>query len=293
MSIWTKLLSFSLASFFKLMPLRVRWAFGAFLGWLWFDVLKLRRWTIMKNLSRAFPNMPKEEKYSTARLSMKFLCYNFAEICLMPFMDQKYMEKNCEFHGLENYEKAKAQGKGLLLMSLHMGNGDVGTNFLTLKGLKVHVISKKFKVKFLNDFWFGVRESKGAKFINPHGRSTPFDILKAVKAQESVVFVIDQFMGRPYGIPTTFFGKKTGTAYGLALFAIKTGSPVLPVYTYRDKNLKTHVVFEPEIKVVAEGEDRDLQISRTTQVYNNKVEEIVRRHPEQWMWVHRRWKAIN
>lgn len=292
MSIWTKLLSFSLAIFFRIMPLKLRWGVGAFLGWLWFDVLKLRRWTILKNLSIAFPEKSKQEKYEIARFSMKSLCYNFVEFCLLPFMDQEYMQRECEFHGIENYAKARNKDKGILIMSLHTGNGDIGVNMMTLGGFKMNIISKKFKNKFLNDFWFGIREQHGAKFIDPHGRSTPFDILKACKAKESVVFVIDQFMGKPFGIETTFFGKKTGTAYGLALFALKTGAPVLPVYTYRDKNLKTHVVFEPEIVVEDSGQDRDLQIAHRTQVYTNKVEELVRRHPEQWMWVHRRWKVF-
>ena len=96
-------------------------------------------------------------------------------------------------------------------------------------------------------------------------------------------------MGKPYGIETTFFGRKTGTAYGLALFAMKSKAPVIPVYAYRDEDLKTHVVFEEEIQV-ENIEDKDLQIRVMTQKYNDRVESIVRRHREQWMWVHRRWK---
>jgi KDO2-lipid IV(A) lauroyltransferase len=224
-----------------------------------------------------------------ARASMHSLCYGFVEFCLMPFMNQKWLEKNAIFHGIENYERAKAQGKGILMMSLHLGNGDVGIAALALKGLKLHVISKKFKNAFMNQLWFGTREKMGTQFLEPHGSSLAFDILKICKKSGAIVFVIDQFMGKPYGISTTFFGKKTGTAYGLALFAMKTKAPVLPVYTYRDEEFRTHVVFEEEIPF-EKIEDKDLQIRMMTQKYNDRIEAIVRKHREQWMWVHRRWK---
>jgi KDO2-lipid IV(A) lauroyltransferase len=102
-------------------------------------------------------------------------------------------------------------------------------------------------------------------------------------------------MGRPYGIETTFFGRKTGTAYGLALFALKTKAPVLPLYTYRDEKFRTHLVFGEEIKLrepqnTSTAQDRDLQILQMTQEYNTVIERIVTEHPDQWMWVHRRWK---
>jgi KDO2-lipid IV(A) lauroyltransferase len=194
------------------------------------------------------------------------------------------------FHGFENYEKAREQGKGILILTCHLGNGDMATAAVTQKYGGLHVISKKFRNRLVNQLWFGVREKMGTKFIDPHGRTTAFDILRACRQNESVVFVVDQFMGKPFGIETTFFGKKTGTAYGLALFNMKTRAPVLPMYTYRDAQGRIHVVCEPEIPMEVQT-DRDLQIHRMTQKYNDKIEEIIRRHPEQWMWVHRRWKT--
>jgi len=289
MSFWTEVVATSLALSFWIFPKRLRWAFGVFLGFLWFDVLKLRRWTVLKNLTIAFPDESHATRMRIARASMHYLCYGFAEFCLMPFMTKKMVEKDFIFHGIENYERAKAQGKGILMMSLHIGNGDVGIAALALKGVNVHIISKKFKNNFMNQLWFGTREKMGTKFLEPHGSSLAFDILRICRKKEAVVFVIDQFMGKPYGILTTFFGKPTGTAYGLALFAMKTKAPVLPIYTYRDAELRTHVVFEEEIQV-EKIEDKDLQIRLMTQKYNDRIESIIRKHREQWMWVHRRWK---
>jgi KDO2-lipid IV(A) lauroyltransferase len=290
MRFWTEVIAYSLAISFGIFPQPLRWAFGVFLGTLWFDVLRLRRFTILKNLTIAFPDESFEERRRIARQSMFHLCYNFVEFCMLPFMKQNWLQNKVVFHGFENYEKAKAQGKGVLILSLHVGNGDVGLAALALKGLRLNVISKKFKNAFMNQLWFGIREKMGTRFMEPHGSSLAFDILKACRQNQPVVFVIDQFMGRPYGIETTFFGRKTGTAYGLALFAMKTKAPVVPVYTYRDAQFRTHVVFEEEVQV-EKIEDKDLQIRLMTQKYNDRVESIVRKHRDQWMWVHRRWKT--
>lgn len=289
MHFWTSVVAYSLAFFFRIFPKRVRWWFGVALGTLWFDILKLRRFTVLKNVTIAFPGESHEARVQMARKSMHHLCYGFFEFTQMPFCNPEWLRSEVVIEGLENYENALSQGKGALLLSLHLGNGDLGAAAAALKGIRLHLISKKFKNPFMNQLWFGVREKLGTRFLEAHGSSLAFDILKAVRANEGVVFVIDQFMGKPYGIETTFFGKKTGTAYGLALFALKTRAPVLPIYTYRDENLRTHLVFDKEVPF-EKIEDKDLQIQVMTQKYTDQVEELVRKHREQWMWVHRRWK---
>ncbi|MBX2993559.1 MAG: lysophospholipid acyltransferase family protein [Bdellovibrionaceae bacterium] len=260
------------------------------LGFLWWDLLRLRRFTIYRNLTIVFPDLSKEEKKRIARESLYWMGYNFLEFLKLPQLGPKSVRQRAVFNNIENYEAARAQGKGVYFLSLHLGNGDVGTAMMTMAGIPCHLISKKFKQKWLNDFWFGVREMKGTKFIDPHGRKTPFEILKAVNAGEVVIFVLDQFMGKPYGIDSTFFGRRTGTAYGLALFALKTGSPVVPVYTVTDKDGRLQIYFDRPIPQISE-ENRDLQIAQMTAEYNRALERIILRHPEQWMWVHRRWKT--
>ncbi|GIL17730.1 MAG: lipid A lauroyl acyltransferase [Oligoflexia bacterium] len=289
MSIWTKFWVVIISWIVWHMPKPIKVAWARALGWLWFDGFRLRRMTILKNLTIAFPDWSKEKRYQVARESMAELCMNLPEFLSLHQMSADYVEKEVIFEGLEHFHRAREEKKGVLLLSMHMGNGDMGVSVMSLKGLPIHLISKKFKNKFLNALWFGVRESKGTKFIDPHGAKTAFEILAALKKNEAVIFVVDQFMGRPYGIETHFFGRKTGTAYGLALFAIKTGAPVLPVYTYRDQDLKTHLVIEPPIPLESNA-DRDLQILTMTEKYNLKIEEIIRRSPQHWMWVHRRWK---
>jgi KDO2-lipid IV(A) lauroyltransferase len=153
----------------------------------------------------------------------------------------------------------------------------------------MQLISKEFKSRWLNDLWFGMRRKHGTRFIAPEKSS--FEILRALRRNELVVFVLDQFMGPPIGVRTRFFGKETGTAMGCALMADRTHSPVVPCYTYRKEDGRHVMVFEKPIEFLDHGL-RDQNIAVMTQIYTDKIEAIVRKHPGQWMWIHRRWKEF-
>jgi KDO2-lipid IV(A) lauroyltransferase len=266
-------------------------ALGNSIGFLWVDLLRVRRDVIFNNLKIAFPEWTEEKRRQVGRESVYNMGRGFYELFTVPFLNQKWLDTHVVFEGEENMKAALAKGKGVLALSLHIGNGDLCSSTIVMKGYPMTIITKVFKNKFFNDLWFSLRGGQGVKYIDAHGDKTSFDILKALKRQEAVVFVVDQFMGKPFGIQTTFFGKKTGTAYGLALFALKTKAPVLPIYTYEGSDHKIHTVFGEEVPVQdLVTEDKDASILAITQRFNDKIEEIVRAHPEQWMWVHRRWK---
>ncbi len=266
---------------------------GASLGFLWFDVFRFRRQVVMENLNLAFPEVPKATKTKWGRYSVYQLGANFAEFFTLPHLDQKWAAQHAVYEGHQNILAAEAQGKGVFLLSLHLGHGDMAASLISMKGHKLYLISKFFKTQWFNDLWFKIRGAHGTKFIEPHGVETAFQILRALKEKALVVFVLDQFMGKPFGVETSFFGHKTGTAYGLALFFLKTRSPVVPVYSFEGDDGKVHLVFEPamELSSYLEGE-KDEVMQRLTQVFTNKIEECVRQHPQHWMWVHRRWKTF-
>lgn len=274
-----------------LIPRRLIRFLGSLLGVLWFDILRLRRKVIFSNLDIAFPEMPYEEKLRIARTSTYRMGADFLEVFTIPQLTQKWLEKNVVFEGREFLAKAQRRNKGVYLLGMHLGNGDLTASSIAMKGENLYLITKFFKNPVVNDLWFHVREAQGVKFIEPHGTKTAFDILKAIKEKACVAFVLDQFMGRPYALETTFFGRKTGTAYGLALFYLKTGSPVVPVYSFEGQDGRYHVVYEPELDLDALlTENKDENLLKLTQHFNDVIERAIRKHPEAWMWVHRRWK---
>lgn len=282
---------------FALLPRPVIRVLGMSVGVLWYDIIGLRKKVIFDNLEIAFPEgdsshqLSQEDKKRIARRSVYQMGAYFAEFFMLPSLDQKWLEKNVVFENLENLKQAQSKNKGVYLLGMHMGSGDLTASSISTLGFDLYLISKKFKNKFLNDLWFFIRSSRGVKFIDAHGVNNAFEILKAIKSKALVAFVLDQFMGRPYAVENTFFGRKTGTAYGLALFVMKTKSPVIPVYAYEGNDHKYHIVFEEELKLdhlISDNKEESILI--LTQAFNDSIESCIRKQPQEWMWVHRRWK---
>jgi len=279
----------SFAILIWLLPRRLQLFFGDCLAILAFDAFRFRRKITMENIKLAFPEKTESERIAIGRESYRNLGRGLFEYSFLSFLTKNWVNKNFEIQGLKNFAEVSAKEKGVLLLTLHLGNGDLGLAALAISGFNVHLISKHFRSEWLNRLWFGVREKIGMKFI-PEEKSS-FQILRALKNNSMVVFVLDQFMGPPTGVATRFFGKTTGTAAGLALFSLKANVPVLPGYTFRKSDGKMIIVFdEPILPTSTASLDED--IARLTQTYTNKIEDIIRKHPDQWMWLHRRWKAF-
>lgn len=266
------------------------WWLSCLLGEIWWQ-LGIRRFILYRNVTTAFPSLPRRERKALVRLSLSHLAYSFFEVLKIPAIDENWIRKHVTIDGVEHLDEARARGRGVLLLSLHLANGDLGVTALSLCGFKVHLISKRFHIRWMNDLWWSIRGSKGTRLIDAHHPDNSFRILKALKSKDAVIFVLDQFMGKPFGLPTTFFGRKTATAYGLALFAMKTQAPVLLVHCYRTPEFHTHVVFGPEIPLIAEVGTQEERLMRQTQAFNTAIENAIKSRPEQWMWVHRRWKT--
>jgi KDO2-lipid IV(A) lauroyltransferase len=271
------------------LPWFLQRAIGAALGLIWFDVLRIRRQVVINNLKIAYPEMSLADRRKLGRLAMIEFCTNIIQYSWIPFLDKDSLERHFIIEGLENLEKARAKGKGVAMLTLHIGNGDLAVAGLGLMGLPVHLVSKVMKAKWLNDLWFGMRERVGVRFIEP--RNSSFAILKAFKRNEIVIFVNDQFTGPPIGIKARFFNHDAGTALGLATMVERSGSPVVPVYNLRLPDGRIRIVFEPEIPFEQRG-DHDQSLAHMTQAYNDRLEQYVRMCPQQWMWIHKRWKLF-
>jgi Kdo2-lipid IVA lauroyltransferase/acyltransferase len=280
---------------YSLLPRFIRWKIALLLYHLYWNILKIRRYTVYRNIYIVNPSFSKEKILVFAKISLQWMAYYLIQFLTIPSLRAKDLDKRFFFHGLEHLDQAKSYQKGVLLLSCHMGNPDLGLNGLALKGEKIWVISKKFSSDFANELWFRLRSRSGLSYIPAHGRQTTYDILRALSQKGLVLFVTDQFMGPPYGIESRFFGKKTGTAYGLARFFVKTKAPILPCYTIEDDKGACHIHFEKpltlsETLLQQEGEDSDSYTLRLVESFNRSVESMILKHPHHWMWIHRRWK---
>ena len=264
-------------------PPFVHWGLAYLLAFIWFDVLRIRRQVMLANLQIAFPEKSESEHVRIARQSLRYQGWNLVEYSFLPWINKENIDQFFEFHGLDVFDAAFAKGKGVLMLTLHLGHGDLGTAALAIKGYPVVLVSKVFKLKWLNDLWFGMREKAGVRFVPP--RNSSYALLKALKKNEAVIMVNDQFTGPPIGVRTTFFGKETGSAAGLAVMSQRSGAPVVSVYICRKEDGRHAIHFVREIP-------SDGPAERVTQGYNDELESFVRKHPDQWMWLHKRWKRF-
>lgn len=265
-------------------PNGLRRGLGAALGFVWFDVLRIRRQVALENVARAFPEMNERDRLRIARVSLRHIGINFIEYAMFPWLTKANVHDYVEFVNERILDEALARGRGVLLLTLHMGNGDLGCTALAVAGYPMVMVSKLFKFKWLNELWFGMRERAGVKFISP--RNSSFGLLKALKSNQVVVIPFDQFTGPPIGLRSIFFGHETGTGAGLATMAERSKAQVISVFGWRKPDGRHVVEFAREMAA------DDAPIEVVTQRFNDELERIVRLHPEQWMWIHRRWKTF-
>ena len=185
------------------------------------------------------------------------------------------------------YTLHKKKQKGVFLLTAHMGNWEFLPITAAMIGLQAGTIYRPLDFLPLEQFVKYIRTRFGAKVI-PKRHSTR-TILKSLKHEESVGILLDQSTHRDKGVFVDFFGRRTCTNKGLALLALKTGAPVIPVFQVREKS-GFRANFLPEVPLIKTG-DITKDVEANTLQYNRVIETFIRRYPDQWFWVHRRWKV--
>ncbi|NJN42167.1 MAG: lysophospholipid acyltransferase family protein [Flammeovirgaceae bacterium] len=197
------------------------------------------------------------------------------------------LEKFLETTGFENYEVANAKGKGVIFLACHIGAFDLQVTYMALKGLNPHIIGTTLKDERLTEILFTYRNAFGAVAIE-RGKET-FRLLKALKNGGSIAILIDQDT-KVKSCFVDFFGIPASTPIGAAVLALKTRAAVVPSYVFLGEDGKQHMQLFPEIPLVDTGNEEQ-DIVTNTQNYTHFIEEKIRKHPEQWVWMHERWKT--
>ncbi len=191
-------------------------------------------------------------------------------------------------HGMENFEQAHAKGKGVIFLTCHLGAFDLQVTNMALRGLKPSIIGTPLKDARLNDLLFKYRNAYGA-VATERGKEM-FRLIKALKTGGSVAILIDQDT-RVKSRFVDFFGTPAATPVGAAILALKTGAAVVPTYIYLDEeDGMQHMHVLPEIPTSVSG-DEEKDMIDNTRVYTRFIEEVIRKHPTQWVWMHERWKT--
>lgn len=200
---------------------------------------------------------------------------------------RRYAESVSRLEGRENWERASAKGAGVLFVACHLGFWEMLAAAGGLSGMPLTVVTTTLKPRWLDEMITARRLSTGVRAAY-HPGSVP-SVLRALRKGESVAFMNDQYARPPMGVPVRFFGVDVDTLAAVAPLAKRTGAAIVPVSAYRDEAGVSRVVIEPELDLgEAQGDAK-----AGTQVLAAKVEQWVRRRPEQWLWIHRRFKNVD
>lgn len=253
----------------------------------WYFAGRTRRLT-RKHLRFAYPEKTEDEIRKLSRSNFRMLGKNAGDIIRSSRVrDLKQLEEFLVTHGLENFQKAHAKGKGVIFLTCHLGAFDLQVTNMAMRGLNPNIIGTPLKDRRLNDLLWNYRNLHGAIAI-ARGKET-FRMLKVLKSGGSVALLIDQDT-KVKTVFVDFFGKPAATPVGATVLAMKTGASVVPTYIYLGDDGLQHMHLLPEIPMRI-TDDEDADVVYNTQALTNFIEEKIREHPDQWVWMHERWKT--
>jgi KDO2-lipid IV(A) lauroyltransferase len=277
------------AKFLGALPRPVARALGISIGLLAYLCYPRLRRVGMRNLEIAFPNTTTSEKKKILRYVYQNLGRQLAEFCLLPRYTSENMEKVAIYDGFENFAEAEARGKGVLFITAHLGAWEVGSFVHSLHGHPLNIVIRPLDNPYLN--------SMVDRYRTLHGNSTlpkqdfARGLLSSLRRGETVGILMDTNMTPPQGAFVDFFGLPACTATGLARVALHTDAAVVPGFTLWDKELgKYRIRFDPAIPLARTGDDNADAVTNTA-AFTKVIENYIRRYPEQWLWLHRRWKT--
>ncbi|MGH9493403.1 MAG: lysophospholipid acyltransferase family protein [Candidatus Sulfotelmatobacter sp.] len=250
--------------------------------------VRLRR-VGMRNLAMVFPERSEKERRRILRGEFTSLGRQLAELCQFPKYTLKNVDEILVHDGLENYLSADARKKGVLLLTAHFGGWDLAGFVHSMHGYWMHVVMRPMDNPYLDRLIQSYRTSHGNKTVAKDNFVR--GLLLAMKAGETVAILMDTNMTPPQGIFVNFFGIPACTASGVARIALRTDAAVLPTFAIWDEALgKYRLRFDPALELIRVG-DPEADIVANTQMFTRVIEDYVRQYPDQWLWIHRRWKT--
>jgi KDO2-lipid IV(A) lauroyltransferase len=280
-----------LTRFFCSIPLIWALRIARGLGWIWYYLIPIRWGVARRNIERALG----DEVSKAERRRILKRC--FGQVAMFAVdgirLRQLTAESAREMVRVENaqlMDELLARGKGVVGFTAHVGAIDVGVCAEALRGIPLNIIYKDIKWAPAQKLWYEIRSRTGLKHIAP--RRSKNNIRAALARGEVVGFAIDQHMAAHRAVVCSFFGKLASTTPAPVRFAIEAGAPILAVVAYRNPDNVTHVVrYGPEIKLEMPYDDLEENIRHNTERLNRVVEGWIREFPEQWLWLHKRWKV--
>lgn len=275
----------SFKSLANLIPRKVSHFFAKAFGNLLYYIVKDRRELAVKNIKLSLGYSTKEAKNLT-KLVFEDIAIKFVEtISLENWTDNDFNNK-IEVNGLEYLEKAYQNKKGVIIFTGHIGNWDLLGLYLSWLGYSVNGIARMFKNPYVNEEILKIRKSQGGKVFNKRSKGVR-GAFKALLKKELLLILGDQD-AHSKGTFVKFLNRPASTPTGPVVFAQKTGAVILPAYMMREGE-SYRLIIEEGIEVARDANEDEIKEKLQDLAYS--LGNQIRNYPDQWLWLHRRWKT--
>ncbi len=282
-------LAWTLLNLLGILPRPLARAAGAAIGALAWLLLPRLRQTGLRNLELAFPAMPLPERRRILRRLYRHLGWQLAEFSHMRRYTRDNTRKRIRYDGLDHYLNAAGRGHGVFIVTAHLGSWELSSFWHSLMGYPMTMVIRRLDNPRVDRLVNRIRCLHGNRVV--HKDDFARALLSAMRRGDTVGILMDTNMTPPQGVFVPFFGVPACTASGLARVALRTGAAVLPGFMLWEPAEKKYVLrFGAEIPLVHSGDDESDTVENTARC-TAAIEDAVRRYPDQWLWVHRRWKT--
>lgn len=242
-----------------------------------------------RNLALAMPQLSESERRAILEGVFANLGRLLGEFSQFPRLTCNNIDKRVVYDGFENYERAAAQGRGVLLLTGHIGAWELCAFAQGIYGHPLSFLVRPLDNPLLDRLINRYRARAGNRTIDKN--HSVKSVLMALKRGEDIGLLIDVNTLADEGVFCDFFGLPACSTTGLAVFALRSNTPVVPGFLIWDESLQKHRLrFEPEVPLIRSGDFKD-EVRLNTAQYTKVIEDFARRHPDQWLWIHKRWKT--
>jgi KDO2-lipid IV(A) lauroyltransferase len=274
-----------------LLPLGLALRVGAGVAWLSYVLAWPLRRVGMINLAIAFPDKSVAERRRILRTSMQNLGRMVAELAHLPYLDDAQLRDMVRFEDEAWWQEAIGWERptGVLILSGHFGNWELLVYAHGRRGHPVTMVHRPIHNPLLDRWLNRVRARAGTRLVRKHHAAA--EVLRALRQKQLLVLPFDQNSTRGLGVFVDFFGQPASTNAGMARIGLRADAPVVPAFIVRQGRSARHVVYVLPIIALEKTGDPRADVVRNTERLSAVFEDMVRRFPEQWLWVHRRWKT--
>jgi KDO2-lipid IV(A) lauroyltransferase len=272
----------------RLLPMRAVLAAGTVLGRAFHAFDRSHRRLAIENLRAAFPVRTEAECRTIAREMFSHFGRLLAVLLKFSTMRPEQMLACVEFEGEDRVVHAHAQNRGVLLYTGHFGFWEINALVHALRLKPIAVLARPLDNPLLHNLLESVRMSTGNSVF--YRRGAIRRVLRALEANQAVAFLIDQHMQPADSVYVDFFNRPAATTSALAALALRTGAPVVPVFALPLPGGRFRMVYEHAVEPPRPDEEH--AIREFTQRCTDVLEMYVRRYPELWLWMHRRWRDV-